>query len=108
MSALSNAACDDYAPTTRVYRFKNVRVNLNDVNQQNRRQKAIPKIRRIQKSRNETTCYDPQRITHKKLVPEGENVNGEYYLTVSHCLWSRIVYFYIFFNSTFYYVQKLP
>lgn len=31
-----------------------------------------------------------ERGIHKKCVPEGRTINGEYYLQVVHRLWSRI------------------
>lgn len=35
--------------------------------------------------------YDSKGIVHKEFVPEGQTVNGEFYLSVLHRLWSRIV-----------------
>lgn len=37
------------------------------------------------------TFYDSKGIVHKEFVPEGQTVNGEYYLNLVHRLWSRIV-----------------
>lgn len=53
-----------------------------------------PKKLRFQKSRIKTmliTFYDSKGIVHKEFVPEGQSVNGEYYLGVLHRLWSRIL-----------------
>lgn len=53
-----------------------------------------PQKLRFQKSRIKTmliTFYDSKGVVHKEFVPEGETVNGEFYLGVLHRLWSRIV-----------------
>lgn len=36
------------------------------------------------------TFYDSKGIVYKEFVPEGQTVNGEYYLGVLHHLWKRI------------------
>ncbi|GJQ70521.1 hypothetical protein Trydic_g22926 [Trypoxylus dichotomus] len=37
------------------------------------------------------TSYDSKGIVHNEFIPEGETVNGEFYLGVSHRLLSRNV-----------------